>query len=95
MRLLRGLGSQLLPCGCLAGIYETYAGTTVGIIDARGDFCTMATHRPGEQIEERLAESFTEKPMVRAAGGGAGAGSGAGSNAGIGPAVSGGPRLMR
>jgi hypothetical protein len=86
MRLLRGLGSQLLPCGCLAGIYETYAGTTVGIIDARGEFCTMATHRPGEQIEERLAQSFSDRPpMTRAGGAGAGAG----------PAVSGGPRLMR
>lgn len=49
MRLLRGLGSQLLPCGCLAGVYETYAGTTVAIIDARGEQCEDATHRVGEQ----------------------------------------------
>jgi hypothetical protein len=47
MRLLRGLGSQLLPCGCLAGVYETYAGTTVSIIDARGDDCDIDGHRPG------------------------------------------------
>jgi hypothetical protein len=47
MRLLRGLGSQLLPCGCLAGVYETYAGTTVSIIDARGDSCDVDAHRPG------------------------------------------------
>jgi hypothetical protein len=47
MRLLRGLGSQLLPCGCLAGVYETYAGTTVSIIDAHGDGCDVDAHRPG------------------------------------------------
>ena len=47
MRLLRGLGSQLLPCGCLAGVYETYEETTVSIIDARGDQCATDDHRPG------------------------------------------------
>lgn len=44
MRLLRGIGSRLLPCGCLAGIYETYADTTVTIIDARGEHCDNAGH---------------------------------------------------
>jgi hypothetical protein len=44
MRLLRGLGSRLLPCGCLAGIYETYADTTVTIIDARGEHCENVEH---------------------------------------------------
>jgi hypothetical protein len=51
MRLLRGLGSQLLPCGCLAGVYETYAGETVAIIDAHGEQCEDATHRVGEQAK--------------------------------------------
>lgn len=47
MRLLRGLGSRLLPCGCLAGIYETYADTTVTIIDARGEHCDNVDHTVG------------------------------------------------
>lgn len=47
MRLLRGLGSRLLPCGCLAGIYETYADTTVTIIDARGEHCDNVEHTEG------------------------------------------------
>jgi hypothetical protein len=47
MRLLRGLGSRLLPCGCLAGIYETYADTTVTIIDARGEHCDHTEHTVG------------------------------------------------
>lgn len=52
MRLLRGLGSQRLACGCLAGIYETYAATTVAIVDARGELCTLAAHRPGELVDQ-------------------------------------------
>jgi hypothetical protein len=47
MRLLRGLGSQLLPCGCLAGVYETYDGITVSILDARSDECTVEGHHVG------------------------------------------------
>jgi hypothetical protein len=50
MRLLRGLGSRLLPCGCLAGIYETYADTTVTIIDARGEHCDHMEHIVGETM---------------------------------------------
>ena len=36
MRILRLLSSRPLPCGCLAGIYETYAGPIAWIVDARG-----------------------------------------------------------
>ena len=38
------LGSRVLPCGCLTGIYETWANRQVTIIDARGDACTIARH---------------------------------------------------
>jgi hypothetical protein len=36
MRILRGLGSRSLPCGCLVGIYETYDNKTIEVVDARG-----------------------------------------------------------
>jgi hypothetical protein len=52
MRLLRGLGSRLLPCGCLAGIYETYAGEVVAIIDAQGDECHDLAHAVGETMTD-------------------------------------------
>ena len=39
MRLLRVLTGQLLPCGCLVGIYETYDGRVVASIDAHGYEC--------------------------------------------------------
>jgi hypothetical protein len=55
MRLLRGLGSQLLPCGCLAGIYETYGGPVVRIVDVKGDDCPESGHRVGEQEGEIVA----------------------------------------
>lgn len=45
MRLLRGLASKLLTCGCLVGVYETYGGTVVKMIDARGPVCACADHR--------------------------------------------------
>jgi hypothetical protein len=50
MRILRGLSSKFLPCGCLAGVYETYDGDVVGIIDAKGPACTRAIHQTGTMI---------------------------------------------
>lgn len=50
MRILRGLSSRFLPCGCLAGIYETYEGEVVGILDARGPACADGSHSLGNQV---------------------------------------------
>lgn len=51
MRILRGLSSKFLPCGCLAGVYETYDGTVVTILDAKAAACTRAIHRSGKVVE--------------------------------------------
>jgi hypothetical protein len=71
MRLLRGLGSQVLPCGCLEGIYETYNGPVVSIIDVRGGQCDDETHRVGEQrivngfqSEEDSIEAGSSRPTM-------------------------------
>jgi hypothetical protein len=50
MRILRGLASRFLPCGCLAGIYETYEGEIVGILDARGPSCANSAHTHGNLV---------------------------------------------
>jgi len=50
MRILRGLSSRFLPCGCLAGIYETYEGEIVGIIDAHGMTCAEPAHAFGNLV---------------------------------------------
>lgn len=48
VRILRGLSSARLACGCSIGVYETYSGETVHIVDARHGRCTLAGHREGE-----------------------------------------------
>ncbi|HXT32777.1 MAG TPA: hypothetical protein VN716_25920 [Vicinamibacterales bacterium] len=52
MRILRGLTSRLLPCGCVAGIYETYDGQVVALLDERQASCRDRAHRTGSQIPE-------------------------------------------
>jgi hypothetical protein len=47
MRILRGLSSRLLRCGCTLGIYETYSGSIVHVLDARGPACDDSSHRQG------------------------------------------------
>jgi hypothetical protein len=53
MRLLRGLTGRVLPCGCLAGVYETYGGKVIGSIDSRGGACDE--HRLHQMISVRSA----------------------------------------
>lgn len=50
MRILRGLNSHELECGCLLGVYETYDGLVVRLIDAVSDRCTNLGHRPGNIV---------------------------------------------
>ena len=58
MQILRGLSSKILPCRCLVGIYETYDGEVVGILDAKSGACGVAAHENGKQIPDSLpAES--------------------------------------
>lgn len=49
-RILRGLSSRTLPCGCLLGIYETYGGGVIEVIDAKGAACFDAAHVPGSPV---------------------------------------------
>jgi len=48
MRILRGVGSTVLACGCFVGLYEKYSGATVAIVDVPGERCVA--HRRGETI---------------------------------------------
>lgn len=50
MRILRGLGSRVLACGCVAGVYETYEGDTIAILDAPAASCTDPAHQQGRQL---------------------------------------------
>ena len=50
MRILKGLGSRVLPCGCVAGVYETYDGETVAILDAPATSCAEPAHEQGKPL---------------------------------------------
>jgi hypothetical protein len=50
MRIRRGLSRQVLPCGCLVGVYETYRDEVVRIVDMRGEHCADATHLHGNVL---------------------------------------------
>jgi len=52
MRILRGLTSRLLPCGCIAGVYETYDGEIVTLLDDRQVNCTNPHHTDGNPVPE-------------------------------------------
>jgi len=60
MRILRGLTSRLLPCGCIAGIYETYDGEVVALLDERQATCRDRAHRAGTQIPELAAHPSSD-----------------------------------
>ena len=62
MRILRGVSSRLLVCGCLAGVYETYSGEIVTIIDARAGSCSDPAHArgniiPADEVTNRISPS--------------------------------------
>lgn len=56
MAILRGVSSRLLPCGCLAGVYETYDGEIVTIVDSRAPACSIAAHEDGKPLPTKPAE---------------------------------------
>lgn len=62
MRILKGLGSRSLACGCLVGLYETYDSRTVAIIDAKGPSCAEATHRMDSPIDLDVLNSAPNAP---------------------------------
>jgi hypothetical protein len=64
LRILRGLGSRALPCGCLVGFYETYANETVAIVDARGAGCANSQHRVDSSLDMQLMDLPAYPPRM-------------------------------
>ena len=60
MRILRGLSSRLLACGCLAGVYETYEGSVVTVLDSRGPICAHVAHTRGALLPDELPPNVVE-----------------------------------
>jgi hypothetical protein len=60
MRILRGLSSRVLPCGCVAGVYETYDGETIAVLDVPATECAEADHERGKILPiDRLSVRST------------------------------------
>ncbi|HYT68598.1 MAG TPA: hypothetical protein VEL51_19385 [Vicinamibacterales bacterium] len=66
MRILRGLRSRLLPCGCIAGIYETYDGEVVTLLDERQATCQDSRHENGNRIPDLAAPSGSSEVTLHA-----------------------------
>jgi hypothetical protein len=64
MRILRGLGSDILPCGCFVGLYETYDGKNVAMIDAVSPRCTDRRHRLDAPIAEVEVAQHSERILA-------------------------------
>ena len=58
MRILRALTSEAQTCGCLLGIYETYSGDVVKLVDSTGRACRA--HRVGQRVDSD--EASTQDP---------------------------------
>ena len=65
MRILRGLDSRALPCGCLIGVYETYGSETVAIIDAKGSDCKNRAHRVDSSVDFHAADLLPRAPVEK------------------------------
>ena len=63
-RILRGLGGRVLRCGCIVGVYETYTGETVAIIDAKGSGCPERSHRVDSSIDLDASEASSHLPST-------------------------------
>jgi hypothetical protein len=52
MRIRRGLTSRSLPCGCVAGVYETYSDEVVTVVDVRAAACDDPAHSAGTILRD-------------------------------------------
>jgi hypothetical protein len=66
MRILRGLSSKWLPCECLVGVYETYDGAVVTIVDAKGTGCADPSHRNGQIVSRDYAHKEDSRAQTDA-----------------------------
>ena len=66
MRILRGLTSRLLSCGCIAGVYETYDGAVVTLLDEREATCQDPTHGDGNRIPDLPGAERSSKVALHA-----------------------------
>jgi hypothetical protein len=62
MRILRGISSRRLACGCLVGIYETYDAKIVAVVDSRGEACDRQEHVRDRPLAPASGEPDADAP---------------------------------
>jgi hypothetical protein len=62
MAILRGVSSRQLACGCLIGVYETYDGEIVSILDARRESCVDPAHVEGQTVPNQPESRSQSRP---------------------------------
>lgn len=60
MRILKVVGTETRPCKCIVGIYETYGGEIVRVVDLVSADASCG-HRLGQEVEA-LEGSSTHVP---------------------------------
>lgn len=65
-RMLRG---RVLSCGCSVGVYETWSGAVVEIVDAHGAACPRGAHTVDAVIvaDDDLSDSPAVPPQAHRA----------------------------
>ena len=66
LNILRVVGSRSLPCGCFVGVYETYTGATVEIVEERGPGCSDRSHHEGRVTSQAQPEGKRPQKHVAA-----------------------------
>jgi hypothetical protein len=66
LRILRVVGSRSLKCGCFVGVYETYDGASVEIIEERGSRCSDRSHDEGHVTRHAKQVTRGERETVNA-----------------------------
>ena len=57
------LALESLPCGCVAGVYQTASAVVeVEFVEAKGPHCVFPWHRTGEMTRIGVPESLLEAP---------------------------------
>jgi hypothetical protein len=67
MRILRIVGSGHLVCGCFIGVYETYDGRILPVVDESGRNCRDPRHKPGRAVGE-LRDEISPVAFTRTVG---------------------------
>ena len=57
----------MLPCGCVAGVYETYDGPVVTLLDEREVTCQNLNHTEGNEISDLAAPGAKSSTVTRPA----------------------------